>query len=56
MLENILSSIGAKESNSIFRPVRCYENDIENKPSVNGFLYFNMDTKKIYYGIQEGKY
>ena len=56
MLDNILFSMGAKETSDIFRPVRCTEKDIENKQSVKGFLYFTTDTKKMYLGVEDGKY
>lgn len=58
-LKNILFSMGGQETDSVFRPVRCLEDDIDpvkGKPSVNGFVYFTTDTKKIYLGVPEGKY
>jgi hypothetical protein len=58
-LNNILFNMGGKESDSVFRPVRCSEADIDpetGKPSVNGFLYFTTDTKKIYLGVAGGEY
>ena len=58
-LNNILFSMGGMESDSVFRPVRCSEADIDpetGKPSVNGFLYFTTDTKKIYLGVAGGQY
>ena len=39
-LKNILASMDGKETDNVFRPVRCVEKDIENHPSVNGFIYF----------------
>ena len=56
MLDNILFSMGAKETSDLFRPVKCVEKDIENKQSTKGFLYFTTDTKKMYLGIEDGKY
>ena len=55
-LKNILAGMDGKETDNVFRPVRCVEKDIENRPSVNGFIYFTTDTKKIYCGVAEGKY
>lgn len=58
-LKNILFSMGGQETDSVFRPVRCVEDDIDpvkGRPSVNGFVYFTTDTKKIYLGVPEGKY
>ena len=31
MLDNILFSMGAKETSDLFRPVRCLEKDIKEK-------------------------
>ena len=55
-LRNILASMDGKETDNVFRPVRCVEKDIENRPSVNGFIYFTTDTKKIYCGVADGEY
>ena len=34
-----------------FRPVRCLQSDLDNKiKSTNGFVYFTLDTQKIFYG------
>lgn len=34
-----------------FRPVKCNQNDIDNKlDPVNGYVYFTLDTQKIFYG------
>jgi hypothetical protein len=39
-----------------FRPVKCTEEDIQNKIApVDNFLYFTTDTKKIFFG-QQGKF
>lgn len=56
MLDNILFSMGAKETSDLFRPVKCLEKDIKEKQSVKGFLYFTIDTKKMYLGIENGEY
>ena len=56
MLDNILFSMGAKETSDLFRPVKCLEKDIKEKQSVKGFLYFTTDTKKMYLGIEDGEY
>lgn len=58
-LNNVLFTMGGQETDSVFRPVRCVENDVDpekGKPSINGFLYFTTDTKKIYLGVADGKY
>ena len=58
-LDNILFDMGGKETDSVFRPVRCLEADLDPKkgrPSVNGFVYFTTDTKKIYLGVANGEY
>ena len=58
-LDNILFNMGGEETDSVFRPVRCLEADVDpekGKPSVNGFVYFTIDTKKIYLGVTGGKY
>ena len=55
-LKNILASMDGKETDNVFRPVRCVEKDIQNHPSVNGFIYFTTDTKKIYCGVADGEY
>ena len=58
-LKNILFGMGGQETDQVFRPVRCSEKDIEKgtgKPSVNGFVYFTTDTKKIYLGVANGEY
>ena len=44
-----------KMSSSTFRPVQCTEATIKDKTSINGFLYFATDSKKIYLG-KEGKF
>ena len=51
-LNTVLNSIGAQETEYPFRPVKCLEKDLENKPPINGFVYFTTDTKKIYCGTQ----
>lgn len=51
MLENILSELRMTDENTpIFRPVRCLQEDIDSRPPQDGFLYFTIDTRKIYYG------
>lgn len=51
-LNQVLSTIGASETDYPFRPIRCREKDLETRPAVNGFVYFTTDTKKIYCGFQ----
>ena len=42
---------GLKETQTYpFRPVRCNEADLEKIQPVNGFVYFTLDTQKIFYG------
>lgn len=41
---------GYNETIHPFRPVRCLEKDLDEIKSTNGFLYFTLDTQKIYYG------
>ena len=53
-LSAILNQIGAEQTEYPFRPVKCTEYDIENKPAVNGFVYFTTDGKRIYCGTNEG--
>lgn len=53
---NILQSMNAHETVNHFRPVKCLEKDIKERDSVKGFVYFAMDTHKIYCGIDNGEY
>lgn len=42
---------GYKENQAYpFKPVRCKESDLENIQPINGFVYFTLDTQKIFYG------
>lgn len=42
---------GYTETARPFRPVKCNQNDIDNKlDPVNGYVYFTLDTQKIFYG------
>lgn len=42
---------GYTESARPFRPVRCNQSDIDDKlDPVNGYVYFTLDTQKIFYG------
>lgn len=54
MLGQILAQMNASETDSLFRPVRCLQADIESRPAQEGFLYFTTDTRKIYYGNGSG--
>ena len=54
-LTTVLNSMGAKQSDYPFRPVRCREVDLESKTPVNGFVYFTTDTHKIFLG-HNGEY
>lgn len=40
-----------QESAMPFRPVKCQQSDIDGKITpINGYLYFTLDTQKIYFG------
>ena len=42
---------GYKENQAYpFKPVRCNEADLEKIQPINGFVYFTLDTQKIFYG------
>lgn len=42
---------GYKETQKYpFRPVRCLEEDLTKIQPVDGFIYFTLDTQKIFYG------
>lgn len=42
---------GYTETARPFRPVKCNQSDIDNKlDPVNGYVYFTVDTQKIFYG------
>lgn len=54
-LTEIISAIGAEQTNYPFRPVKCKQSDLEKQVPINGFLYFTIDSHKIYYG-NNGEY
>lgn len=39
-----------KVTNAAFRPVQCTEAMLKDRTPINGFLYFAIDSKKIYLG------
>lgn len=48
---SIAAPEGYTETARPFRPVKCNQNDIDNKlDPVNGYVYFTLDTQKIFYG------
>lgn len=44
-----------KVTNAAFRPVQCTEAMLKDRTPINGFLYFAIDSKKIYLG-KEGQF
>lgn len=54
-LTAILNSIKAEQTEIPFRPVKCREKDLTTREPVNGFVYFTIDTHKIFVG-HNGEY
>ena len=48
----VLEEDGLINSMRPFRPVKCTQSDLDTNriQSINGYVYFTMDTQKIYYG------